>query len=405
MRQKFLKLILFCLLLITAISPPGAAAGAKYTGQYKAIWFSYFDYQLYLDKYKENNAANFRCFFAEVVANCKSRGFNHLIVHVRPCADAIYKSDYFPTSVYIAGRQGAALTYDPLKIMVEETHKQGLAIEAWINPYRITNRKIPSSELSEENIASRWQKSDNPFLRRNVLNYKGRLYLNPAKKMVRQLIIDGVREIVKNYDIDGIHLDDYFYPKFSEDDYDTAFDAPEYHHSREKAEGIGIADFRRRQVNFLVTGLRSAVKDIKPDITFGISPSGIIDHLTDEYQYYVDIEKWCSSDQYVDYILPQLYWGFRHRCLKYDMELVRWQKITDQSKVKLYIGLPAYKMLSKKGTTPAEDKEFHSRDTLKKMIAFARSKNADGVAVFDYRDIINPAKQECIDAMTEELTK
>ena len=116
---------------------------------------------------------------------------NRIIVQVRPTGDAIYDSDIFPTSSYISGKQGRDLSYDPLSIMVTEAHSQGLAIEAWINPYRVAF-STDYSKLSADNPARKWHESSDASDRRNVLSYNGQLYYNPSKPEVRELIIDGV---------------------------------------------------------------------------------------------------------------------------------------------------------------------------------------------------------------------
>ena len=415
MKRILLCFFMFCVLIFTACSPVAKQAPKALplnkkpiiSEQYKAVWFSFFDFKDYFKQYSVNNEANFKLFFDNVLDNCKAKGFNRIIVHVRPFSDALYQSKYYPTSACIAGKQGGKLSYDPLKIMIQEAHEKGLFIEAWINPYRVTlkNDEYNYTLLSEDNPARKWLESDSVSDNRNVLEYDGKLYYNPSKKAVRKLIINGIEEIVTNYDIDGIHLDDYFYPIFSTDDHDTEFDAPEYYKSYEITKGYGIKEYRQKQVNTLVAGIKAAIKDIKPDVTFGISPAGNIDNLLSEYQYYVDIEKWCSSDRYVDYITPQIYWGFTNSYAQFDQVLNRWQSITDQSKVKLYVGLPAYRIGKDSGSNDEECEEFNTPDSLAKMIAYSRIQNVDGFTVFDYRNITDSTIAEYIDLMTDELKK
>ncbi len=371
---------------------------------YRAVWFAFYDYDAFLERYSKNTEENFKKFFDEVLDNCKEKGFCRILVHVRPAADALYESSYFPVSARIAGKQGAPITYDPLKVMVAEAHEKGMAIEAWLNPYRVAS-STDYSELAKNNPARRWHESRLPSEQRNVLEYDGKLYFNPSKPEVRELISNGVKEIVRNYDVDGIHLDDYFYPSFSMENYRDVFDAEEYEHSVEKEQGMSIQDYRREQVDLLVFGLHAAVKNIRPDATFGISPAGSIDNLTSDNQYYVNIEKWCSSTEYVDYITPQIYWGFRHSTAKYDKVLDRWSSIVDQSKVKLYVGLPAYKMGKDTGSNPEEKREFKEADTLKKMIKYAYKKKVDGFAVFDYQDIVREDAQKQVKAMEKAWKK
>ena len=163
--------------------------------EYKAFWFSYYDYDTYRETNKKRNAKTFRTYFTKVVKKEKSFGMNRVIVQVRPFGDAIYKSKYFPWSKYISGKQGRSPGYDPLKIMVDVAHKNGMKIEAWVNPYRVTIGSTNYSKLSKNNPARKWHAKKSTS--RNVLAYNGSLYYNPSKKDVRNLIINGAKEIVK----------------------------------------------------------------------------------------------------------------------------------------------------------------------------------------------------------------
>lgn len=385
--KKQLTAILLAFLMVCSMLPSVKVEAAASSDDYRAVWFSYYDYEDYLDSASNNNASEFTNFFRQVVSKCKTRGMNRIIVQVRPTGDAIYDSDIFPTSAYISGKQGEDISYDPLKIMVEEAHKQGLAIEAWINPYRVAF-STDYSKLSKDNPARKWHESGDASQRRNVLSYNGQLYYNPSKPEVRELIISGVEEIVRNYDVDGIHMDDYFYPSFSSSNYKTAFDAKEYNQSAEKQNGMSIKQYRRKQVNKLVKGIKKAIKAIDSDVVFGVSPAGNIDSLNSKYSYYVNIKKWTNSTNFVDYIAPQIYWGFHHKTAAFDKMTDRWCSMVDQSKVKLYIGLPAYKMAQpSNGTTSAEKKELKGKTLLRKMAKYVNKKDADGIIVFDYADL------------------
>ena len=409
MKKKFLCALLILAMLLPICVPANVDAatisptGTTSNEEFKAVWFSYYDYEPFLKKYS-NTGTNFKKYFDTVLDTCKKNGFNRIIVQVRPFSDAMYKSSYFPTSAYIAKKQGGSLSYNPLSIMVTEAHKKGLKIEAWINPYRVASH-TSYSKLAANNPARKWHYSLSASTRRNVLSYGGKLYYNPSKPAVRKLIINGVKEIVKKYDVDGIHMDDYFYPSFTSKNYNKTFDATEYNKSSEKKSGMSIQAYRRKQVNLLVSGIRSAIKSIDKNVTFGISPAGNIDNLTSKYQYYVDIKKWCNSTSYVDYIAPQIYWGFNHKTAKFDQVLNRWKSITNQSKVKLYVGLPAYRMGYNEGSTTAEKREFKTSTTLAKMIRYGRTKKVNGFIVFDYQDLTRSAIKSHISNMAKELKK
>lgn len=391
-------MLLAVILLFTFCCPIHTEAAATGDASYKAVWFSFYDFQTYLNQTKKNNETNFRNYFDKVLEQCLSRNLDRIIVQVRPCSDAMYQSAYFPTSAYIARKQGAKLSYDPLKVMVAEAHSKGMKIEAWINPYRVSFN-TSYSKLAKNNPARIWHESSNPSVRRNVLTYGGQLYYNPSKPEVRTLIINGVREIVRNYDVDGIHMDDYFYPSFSPRNYKKSFDAQEYNASAEKQQGKGIKYYRRQQVDLLVKGIKAAVKQEDSSMVFGISPAGNIDNLNSKYSYYVNIKKWTNSTEYVDYIAPQVYWGFSHKTAPFAKVVDRWAAMVDQNKVKLYIGLPAYKVGHPSlGSNSAERKELKSTTILKKMVTYVRNK-ADGVIVFDYADLKTTAAKKMGNAL------
>lgn len=372
------------------------------TDEYKAFWFSYYDYTAYRAKYKKRNATTFKKYFTQAVKKGKSLGMNCIIVHVRPFGDAMYKSKYFPWSKCISGKQGKNPGYDPLKIMTQVAHANGMKIEAWINPYRVASGSTNYKKLSTKNPARKWHNKKKT--RRNVLAYKGILYYNPAKAQVRNLIVNGVKEIVENYDVDGIHMDDYFYPAFSSSNVNSAFDAKEYRASTMAKGKQNIVSFRREQVNMLVKAIHSAVKSIDPSVTFGISPAGNIDNLTSRYSYYVDINKWLNSSDYVDYICPQIYWGFKHPYAKFDRVTDRWMNVAKSKKVKVYIGIAVYRAGHNIGAGSAERREWRSdANILKKQVQYARKKGCDGFAFFDYQDLKSKKSAKAVKQLKKVL--
>lgn len=407
-----LTVLLTCLLLgntLGSVAVNAAAASDAQTEQttvntdeYKAFWFSYYDYTAYRAKYKKRNATTFKKYFTQAVKKGKSLGMNCIIVHVRPFGDAMYKSKYFPWSKCISGKQGKNPGYDPLKIMTQVAHANGMKIEAWINPYRVASGSTNYKKLSTKNPARKWHNKKKT--RRNVLAYKGSLYYNPAKAQVRNLIVNGVKEIVENYDVDGIHMDDYFYPAFSSSNVNSAFDAKEYRASTMAKGKQNIVSFRREQVNMLVKAIHSAVKSIDPSVTFGISPAGNIDNLTSRYSYYVDINKWFNSSDYVDYICPQIYWGFKHPYAKFDRVTNRWMNAAKSKKVKVYIGIAVYRAGHNIGAGSAERREWRSdANILKKQVQYARKKGCDGFAFFDYQDLKSKKSAKAVKQLKKVL--
>ena len=368
------------------------------TMNYRAVWLSYLEFNSYRKSVKNNNEHNFRTFYKHILQRIKSLSYNRIIVQVRPFGDALYSSDYFPWAACISGKQGKNPGYDPLKIMTEMSHKEGIAIEAWINPYRISSGDSIQS-LSKTNPAKIWFSSQNT--KRNVLSYNGSLYYNPSSESVRNLIIQGVKEIVQNYNVDGIHMDDYFYPAFTEENVTTAFDAPEYKQqiktnmpstdfqssssSNKSSTENTLADWRRANVNQLVSGIYKAIKEKDPQVTFGISPAGNLDNLRNDLEYYVDIDTWVSQNGYVDYLMPQIYWGFTNKLAPFDKVTDEWVTLMTSSPVKLYIGLQLYRMGS---TEPgqSDSKELQQATLIKKELSYIKQqKKIEGYCLFSYQ--------------------
>ena len=396
---RFAAVVMALLIVFGGLPAAGSRAEAAVApktasnfGEYRAYWFAFYDYENFRDHYK-NTKANFTKYFRTVVKRGKKLNMNTIIVHVRPCGDAMYPSAYFPWSEFLTGKQGKNPGYDPLKIMVQVAHADGLRIEAWINPYRISLDSTSYSRLSSDNQARIWHNTKGKG--RNVLSYGGKLYYNPSKVAVRKLIVNGVKEIVRNYDVDGIHMDDYFYPSFSRWSVSRTFDAKEYKKSVFKRRGYSITTYRRAQVNSLVRQIYSAVKQIDPNVTFGISPAGNPSALASSYAYYVDVNKWLKSNNYIDYITPQIYWGYYNPYCPYRGTLRKWVKMAMRSKVKLYIGIAVYKAGHRVGDSSKERREWRSANILAKEIKYARKyKTVKGFAFFDYSDLVSSTSRK-----------
>ena len=226
-------------------------------------------------------------------------------------------------------------------------HNKGLQFHAWINPYRVTGYHNTWEQVSDQNPAKKWLTDADPSNDRWVLKQNGAYYSNPEIQQVRELIINGVREIAQKYTVDGIHFDDYFYPEVDNSNASRWFDKPEYDAS---GSSLTIAQWRRENVNELIRGVYRAVKEARPSAKFGISPEGYVDHLRSDNRLFTDIDTWLSHDGYVDYIMPQIYWGFEHQLsngspapFAFENNLKTWISLVKKGHAKLYIGLAMYK--------------------------------------------------------------
>lgn len=283
----------------------------NYTDQ-KGMWFPYMNYGEYMFGKSE---AEFREAVAQKYSDAKANGINTIYVHVHPCGDAYYRSELFPKGIYLDG------DYDPLAIMLEEGHRLSLSVHAWINPLRAQTAE-QMNEVDERFRIKALAKT----------NVNGRLYLNPSSDEALSLVNDCVTEIVENYDVDGIHIDDYFYPTT-----DPSIDAEQF-----AASGsTDLSAYRLERCSKMVHGIYEAVKRSDDRVLFGISPQGNI--RTDYNSQYADVRLWGSCIGYCDYIVPQIYFGFMNETCPFAETLAEWQQLVTCSRVSLVIGLAAYK--------------------------------------------------------------
>lgn len=276
----------------------------------------------------------------------QSIGMNALVMQVKPTADAFYKSELAPWSHWITGVQGQDPGYDPLAFMVEESHKRNLEFHAWFNPYRIS-MNTDLSKLVEDHPARlhpEW-----------VMEYGGKLYYNPGIPEVIQYITDSVMEVVKNYDVDGVHFDDYFYP--------NRFDGEGF--PDQQAYELYGADYpgdinawRRNNVDTLIKKLNEAIKAEKSYVKFGISPFGVwrnksVDPLGSDTNagqpsydnLHADVRKWVLEG-WIDYVTPQVYWNFGFAPAAYEKLVDWWSDLIEENDANahLYIGHADYKV-------------------------------------------------------------
>ncbi|MDP4261819.1 MAG: family 10 glycosylhydrolase [Bacteroidota bacterium] len=234
--------------------------------------------------------------------------FNAVILQVRPQCDALYKSDLEPWSYYLTGQQGKAPDpyYDPLEFWIEAAHDRGLELHVWLNPYRAHHKD--GKEISDQSIVK-----THPEL---VVKLKeGYWWLDPAMKGTQDHTVDVVMDIVKRYDIDGVHFDDYFYPYPSYNGNADFPDSASWTAYQQSGGKLSRGDWRRKAVNTLIKRLYKNIKEVKPYVKFGLSPFGIwrpgypesISGFDQYDQLYADARLWLNKG-WVDYFSPQLYW-------------------------------------------------------------------------------------------------
>lgn len=367
-----------------------ASTGKKVpiTGEMRGIWIAFFEYNQ-----KGYTESQWKAYVDKTMNDCKAKGFNSVFMHVRAFSDAMYPSKYYPWSRYASGKIGRSPGFDPLAYAVSAAHKKGLSFHAWINPYRVTKETTKTSALAKGSTIYKWATSKRPSKRRNVLKYGNQLYLNPATKDVQKLVTNGVAEIVERYNVDGIHFDDYFYPSLG-NQYRKTFDAKEYKAyvkkcKKKKTTASSIVTWRRNNVSNLLKGIHAKVKKIDKDCVFGISPAGNLDNLYAKNNYYADVRKWMGSDQYIDYICPQIYWSFQQSECPYKATTNEWCAIPRHAKVKMYIGIAGYRAgISKREARAIADPSWSKSNTiLKRQVEYLRSKKCNGFVLFSNQDL------------------
>ncbi len=303
--------------------------------QLRGVWISTV-YNLDYPSTKNNISAQ-KSEFIEKLDQLKAVGINAVFVQVRPKADALYQSNINPWSDVLTGVQGQDPGYDPLAFMIEEAHKRGMELHAWLNPYRVTTSGTDVNVLASNHPARL-----NPSW---LFSYNNALYYNPELEEVKVHIVDTVKEIATNYNVDGIHFDDYFYP--------SSYPLP----AGESKDGI-VANNRRQAVNDMVSRVSYAIKTINQSlgkqISFGISPAGIWkNNISDPlgsatagneayYSVYADARTWIQNG-WLDYIAPQIYWETGHAKADYETLAKWWSNQVAGTSTKLYIGQGIYR--------------------------------------------------------------
>ena len=334
------------------------------------IWWSYQEYEKYCTDLDEET---YRTVIQNACDNLKDLGINTVYIHAVSYTDAFYRSDIYPFTTHLG-----SCDYDPLAVWVKLAHANDLKIEAWVNPMR-SILVSETDSLPDDFIVKQWIRENNERIRQ----VNDRYYLNPAYQECRDLITSVVKEIARNYDVDGIHMDDYFYPEGTEDN----FDAYVFSKAQEENEELDRSTFRINNVRELVKEIHDTVKSAKSDLRYGISPAGNMENNL--LFYYADPSQWVK-DGTVDYLEPQIYWGFEHPVKPYESTLEAWMEITEGTDVQMLPGLAAYKInTADAGTTEWQDND----DILARQTQMAMEKGCDGVVYFDYEALFDPAEE------------
>lgn len=291
-----------------------------------------------------------------------SLGINAVIFQVRPTADALYYSEYEPVSHWLTGKQSfpyspfsmlhSQLSYDPLEWTITEAHKRNMEVHVWLNPYRVNLAKTDTSMICADHI---WRKHREWFW-----EYNKQWYFDPGLDVTREWICTIVQDIVNRYDIQAIHMDDYFYPYPS-----GKLELPDKETFAKYPRGFAdIRDWRRNNVNMVIQDISRTIRECKDSVQFGISPFGVwrnaaVDStgsattagITNYDDLYADIRLWIKNG-WIDYVLPQLYWEIGKKAADYEILAHWWANEVRGTKCKLYIGMAPYRLEGASAKSP-----------------------------------------------------
>lgn len=320
--------------------------------------------------------------YVSLLDGLEELNLNAVIVQVRAAGDVFYPSKYEPWSRYLTGKEGTAPQpfYDPLKWMITETHKRGMEFHAWFNPYRATFNK---DTLSLDSAHAFYQH------RNWLVPYGNRFYFDPGLPKVQDYTTNLILEVVQQYEVDGVHFDDYFYPYKIKDN--TFNDSLSF--SKHAPSGIALEEWRRANVDSLVQKVSAGIEQKKPWVQFGISPFGVWRNKSDDPggsdtragqttydDLYADPISWLEK-KWIDYIVPQLYWSMDFPAASHK-KLVDWWSDLDIDPL-LFVGHGAYKVRSN------HDKAWNKWNEIPKQINYSQQKeNVTGSMFFSAQSLV-----------------
>lgn len=379
MKKKIIAATLIICFLLSGCQHKKAPEASP--GEIRGVWISCYDWESAAGKTAEEYSAAADKMFE----NIRNAGLNTAFVHLRAFSDAFYKSDIFPYSKYIAATEGASLPFDPFEIMLASAGKYGISVHGWINPYRVSTKPDISS-LSKTNPARILYESGSDA----VKIISSGIYYNPASAEALRIIISGIREIAEKYDIDGIHIDDYFYPA----DFGEA-DSEQYEEYISAGGRLEKADWRRAWVDSFISGMYNAVKSVDDNLAVSISPAARAEVCYEDM--FADCRKWLSTPGYADIIIPQLYFGFEETEYGFSELLEQWNGYERCESVRLLCGLAAYKC------GKDESEEWSEKEILTGQTELIREEGWDGFVLFSYADLLRSSETPGIGYLIKNL--
>ena len=330
----------------------------------RGVFVSYID----IGKYIKNTDVNTsKMNIIKMLDNILNLNFNMVILQVVSFCGSIYNSNIYPWSSVISSSEGIYPGYDVLDYFLDKAHERGISVYVWVNPYRVRNTNNIDS-ISSSNPAYKYIGSDTLYVRRGI-------YYNPARSEVEDLIVDGVEELISNYKVDGVLFDDYFYP-------DGDISIKEYEEYLEKNKNISFSEYKLMIINKMVERVHKVCRE--HNILFGISPDGNIDNNYNSV--FADVITWMQSDKYVDFIIPQIYYGFYNESKPFLRVINEWNDLIKNDDIDMYVALAFYKVGLVDTFAKGGKSEWEVNDNIimKEILVSRNLKHYKGFVLFRY---------------------
>ena len=367
-----------------------AVATTAQTEELKGIWFSYIEWEKHHNGKNEQEWTN--TITNEIIPNLKNLKVNNIYVHAVAHSDSFYPSNLLPAAKEVVKDYGKEHTYDAFKVFVTKLKENNIKVHAWINPLRGMRNENYSKIPDSKNYFTK-----SSFIKQNKSDYymkdeKGIYWLNPGNPEVIEHIKKVAEEILNKYpEIEGIHIDDYFYPSGSHDGKVLENDVAYF--QKTQPANVDINNWRRGNITTLVKNLYEVC--CSKNKMFGVSPIGNIDNNFNVM--YFDTEE-ILKNNYLHYIIPQIFYGFENKTLSFTNCVNRWKDLMlKYNKIKYYIGLAAYKCGMEKdfwaGAAGAQEWKNHG-DILKRQIETLRNSGFSGFVFFSYDSFFAPKPEQ-----------
>lgn len=333
----------------------------------RCVFISYIELKEYLSSDYSKSKENIK----NIIENVHNNKLNTIILQVRSNSDSIYKSSIFPTSMNLNINEGDEY-FDVLEYFIKESKKYNIKVIAWINPYRVRTT-IDINTISINNPAYKYLNTDYIYINNGI-------YYNPSKQEIEDLIVNGVEEIIDNYKVDGILFDDYFYPS-------PDIDYLDYTKYIEKNGYIDSKTYHLNIINKMISRVHKTCQE--KGVLFGVSPDG---NINNNYEsIYADIYKWLDSTDYVDFIMPQIYYGFYNEKMPFYKVVREWNSIIKNKHIDLIVALSLYKSGNiDKYALSGNEEWINNSDIIKKEIIISRNLSQyKGFSIFRYDNLID----------------